>query len=520
MSALEELKRLLKQAEDFKNNPIVEETVEETHEEASLDEKETKALDELKSLFSQLQTTKTMMEEVKEEIIEEVAEENVNVDEIDLVDKTTNYLNNIKKERVKESIESERWNDPAVPLNQKFVTFRELNDHYNLLLSRIQQQMASIGGGGEVWLRYLNDVNRATMTPSNDNWVLEWDAATQKAQFTKDIGPIDTLWLDPNHVDTRNEEGLVTWNRADRTMNIHHQNGVTQQVGQETYFIVKNVTGSDIPNGTFVRFAGVTANGIQRIDAAPFLADGTYPNLYGIGIATEDIPDGGVGFVTNFGVVRGLNTTGSDVTETWNVGDILYANPTQAGKLTKVKPTAPNNVLPVAAVIFADATEGQLFVRPTFEQRMTYGTVSSSVNQAAPLTINTPKAITFNTTEVVNGISIDGTDTSKIVFAQSGLYTVTINAQVLSSNASEKKVWLWLRKNGTDVPYSSRIISIVGNLEYKVLHVAYNISMDAGQYVQFMFASNSTAISLQSEAATAFAPAAPSARVHIDQGAL
>lgn len=410
--------------------------------------------------------------------------------------------------------------DSLEPLNQRFVTFDQMNKHYSDFLVKLQTQLSTLGGGGEVEFRYLDDVNRSTMTPSNDNWVLEYDAASKKAQFTNQIGPIETLWFDPTHNDTHDEEGLLTWNQADRTLNIHHQNSVTQQVGQETYFVVKNVTGSDIPNGTFCSFAGVTANGVQRIDAAPFLADGTYPNLYGIGVATENIPNGGVGFVTTFGMVRGLNTTGSDVTETWLVGDILYAHPTQAGKLTKVKPTAPSNVLPAAAVIFVDATEGEIFVRPTLEQRMDYGTVNSTVNQEASTTINTPKAITYNTTEVVNGISVDGTDTSKIVFEQSGLYTVTINTQVLSTNASEKKVWLWLRKNGTDVPYSSRVISIVGNLEYKVLHVAYNISMNAGDYIQFMFAANATAIRLQAEPATAFAPAAPSVRVHIDQGAL
>ena len=519
MSAMEELKKLLQEAKNHKAEPIAEEPTAELQEEVLpeiveekvLNEKEVKALDELKALLGELQFAKTKLEETKDEIIEEVTPE-----EVSLVAKAAAYLNSSKKEKVTEAIK-----DPATPLNQNFVTFRELNDHYNLLINRIQQQMASIGGGGEVWLRNLNDVNRHTLTPSNDNWVMEWDAATKKAQFTHNIGPINSIKLDPTHVeDYEQVEGTICWSNPDRTMNIHHQNGVTQQVGQETYFVVKNATGSDIPNGTFVRFDGVTPDGPNRIDAAPFLADGTYPNLYGIGVTTEDIANGNIGFVTNFGMVRGLNTTGSDVSETWVVGQILYAHPTQAGKLTNVKPTAPDNVLPVCAVIAVSATEGEIFVRPTLEQRMDYGTISSSVNQPANATINTPKAITYNTTEVSNGITVDGTDTSKIVFEQSGLYTVTMNAQVLSTNASEKKVWMWIRKNGVDVPFSSRVISIVGNLEYKVLHVAHSISMDAGDYVQFMFASNAVAIRLQSEPATAFAPAAPSVRVQVEQNAL
>jgi hypothetical protein len=54
-------------------------------------------------------------------------------------------------------------NDPLMPLDQKFVTFKEMNDHYNIFLQRIQQQMSSIGGGGETRLARLDDVDRSTI---------------------------------------------------------------------------------------------------------------------------------------------------------------------------------------------------------------------------------------------------------------------------------------------------------------------------------------------------------------------
>ena len=39
-------------------------------------------------------------------------------------------------------------NDPLTPLDQKFVTLDQLQSHYRLFINRIQQQIATIGGGG------------------------------------------------------------------------------------------------------------------------------------------------------------------------------------------------------------------------------------------------------------------------------------------------------------------------------------------------------------------------------------
>ena len=48
--------------------------------------------------------------------------------------------------------------DPLTPLNQQFVTIQQLNDHYQLFINRIQQQMSTIGGGGETQFKFLDDV--------------------------------------------------------------------------------------------------------------------------------------------------------------------------------------------------------------------------------------------------------------------------------------------------------------------------------------------------------------------------
>jgi hypothetical protein len=48
--------------------------------------------------------------------------------------------------------------DPLTPLDQNFVTTQQLNDHYKLFINRIQQQMATIGGGGAGTFADLDDI--------------------------------------------------------------------------------------------------------------------------------------------------------------------------------------------------------------------------------------------------------------------------------------------------------------------------------------------------------------------------
>lgn len=421
-------------------------------------------------------------------------------------------------------IEQNRWNDPLAVDTSKFVTFEALNDHYGKFLGRIQQQLSSLGGGGEVNFRYLDDVNRATMGGSNDNWVLEYDTATGKVQFTNEIGPIEIVKFDTLHDVTTHphQPGYVCWNNEDQTLNIFHDGGVIQQVGQEQYAYVRNNTGAVIENGTVVQFAGADQyNGAARLEISPFLADGTYPSLYTLGVTTQDFQDGEDGRVTIWGKVRGLDASGAAVSppEEWQVGDILYAHPTDAGKLTKFKPTSPNNVVPIAAVLDNGTADGEIFIRPTIEQRYDYATISSTETQTIALA-NQAQEITFNNIQNDLGVSYDGTDTSKLIFDQSGLYTINFNTQALSSNSSSKNVYFWIRKNGVDVPYSARIKTLVGNGVYSTFHITYNVSLVETDYIQFMWASTDPAVSLEAAPATAFSPTSPSVYLHIDQAAL
>ena len=67
--------------------------------------------------------------------------------------------------------ESQQSGDPLAPLGQKFVTFEQLRNHYSLFINRISKQLSTLGGGGEVNFRYLDDV--------------DWDGADDDGKFLK-----------------------------------------------------------------------------------------------------------------------------------------------------------------------------------------------------------------------------------------------------------------------------------------------------------------------------------------------
>lgn len=306
------------------------------------------------------------------------------------------------------------------------------------------------------------------------------------------------------HVD---QTGRLHWNNTDQTLDLGMEYGVVQQIGQETYARVGNTTGSTIPNGTVVGFAGATANALL---VSPYLADGGQPTLYILGVMTHDLPDSGdKGYCCTWGFVREVNTSA------FSQGDVLYASPTVAGAFTNVKPTAPDNVIPIAACVVSDATNGVIFVRPTIQQQQFYGEFSKTSDQT-PAAINTAYTVTFDNTEISNGVVI-GSPTSRIVVPQSGLYQFDTTVQLTSGNASSKNIWLWLRKNGTNVPNSARLVTMDINSGYVPITVIETISMAANDYIEIMFASSDTAVTVDTVAATAFAPAAPAVVLSVSQ---
>ena len=71
-------------------------------------------------------------------------------------------------------------------------------------------------------------------------------------------------------------------------------------------------------------------------------------------------------------------------------------------------------------------------------------------------------------------------------------------------------MWIWPRKNGTDIPNSASQIQIQGNNAELFSAANFFIDLAAGDYVEFMFAVDDVAATLAAFAATAVHPGVPS----------
>jgi hypothetical protein len=303
--------------------------------------------------------------------------------------------------------------------------------------------------------------------------------------------------------------GRLSYNENKDTLLLTHKNGVMQEIGQETYGHFINNTGSTIPDGALVGFAG--ANG--EIEVMPYIADGSMPALYCVGIATQEMADGEEGKVTVWGEVNNIDTTGG--AESWQEGDILYASPTTAGALTNVRPTSPNKVIVVAAVRTVDAVNGVILVRVTIPMDFDYAGYTSSVDQTLA-SANTTYAVTYNTTNVENGISL--VSGSRLTVSQSGLYSVAVSLQPTSSNSSSSTVYSCLALNGTAIDNTGLKFTIKSNGDTKVLSSSYQVPMVAGDYLEVWWGADTTNTTLNATTApwSGFA-ATPSALIEIAQ---
>lgn len=126
---------------------------------------------------------------------------------------------------------------------------------------------------------------------------------------------------------------------------------------------------------------------------------------------------------------------------------------------------------------------------------------------------DTAYALTYTST-ASSGIT-NGTPASRLVFDEAGEYMVSFSAQIGSSSASTVNFWFWPRVNGADVAGSTMKSALHQNDAVLVVSRTVVFNFSAGDYLEAMWAVDSTSGSLQSTAATSFAPAAPSSTISI-----
>ncbi len=137
-----------------------------------------------------------------------------------------------------------------------------------------------------------------------------------------------------------------------------------------------------------------------------------------------------------------------------------------------------------------------------------YGSFYDTTTQTAAA-INTAYAMTFNTTDLSVGVT-RGSPTSRIYVDRPNVYNIQFSAQLDKTAGGVGLVWIWLRKNGVDVPNSASQVRIQGNNAETVAAWNFLLQMNAGDYFELMWEVDDTTVQILTEAASAVHPAIPS----------
>jgi hypothetical protein len=146
-------------------------------------------------------------------------------------------------------------------------------------------------------------------------------------------------------------EGRMYYDSTDGAMSYYNSEAdVTVNLAEEDLVRVRNVSGVTINDGEVVYISGSTGE-VPQVTKA--IADTSHVKM--LGVATHSIENNSFGYVTTFGIVRGIDLS------TYATGDLLYLSDSVAGGLTTTKPTHPTESVEIGTVI-KNTASGKLFV--------------------------------------------------------------------------------------------------------------------------------------------------------------
>lgn len=143
-----------------------------------------------------------------------------------------------------------------------------------------------------------------------------------------------------------------------------------------------------------------------------------------------------------------------------------------------------------------------------------YGEFEDQTDQAAANT-TTAYAVTFDTTEISNGVTLS--NSSRINVAQAGVYNIHFTIQIKNTVNDSEDIDIWFRKNGTNIPRSNKRFGMsprksAGDPSHLVAAMNIFVKLAANDYVEIMYRVSDVGVTLEHFAASASPdrPAVPS----------
>jgi hypothetical protein len=327
--------------------------------------------------------------------------------------------------------------------------------------------------------------------------------------------PITSSGIESNYIDfntgslVEGKPGRLKWNDVDGTLDLTLKRGnVTLQIGQEEIVHVYNATTSSFLEAEYkaVYISGSTSE-FPAVELADNLSRIASENT--IGIVTETIASGETGYITTRGMVRNIDMSA------FTAGDTLYLGAAD-GVLINEPPLPPALTVIIGYCIDPSPTTGSMYVnvRSGFEYPQ-YAIAYNLSDHTASLA-NTETLIDMDTPQVQSGITV--VDGSKFTVSTPGLYEFVTIAQInRAASSGLASMYFWAKKNGVDVPNSNNNINVTGNSGTAATLLDRNlvIVLEAGDYIQFYWATDDTDMILKYTAAssTPTRPATPAVKV-------
>jgi hypothetical protein len=135
------------------------------------------------------------------------------------------------------------------------------------------------------------------------------------------------------------------------------------------------------------------------------------------------------------------------------------------------------------------------------------------------VTANTPKIVTFDTTDWATGVTL--VSNSQIRVTSAGKYNFQFSIQFGCTSVQLQDIYVWLRKNGADIGGSTGLVSVPnshGGVDGHAI-VGWNFFLDlaANDYIQLVWTSASTTVNIRTLAAGANWPSTASVVMTVNQ---
>lgn len=118
--------------------------------------------------------------------------------------------------------------------------------------------------------------------------------------------------------------------------------------------------------------------------------------------------------------------------------------------------------------------------------------------------VNTPKQITFDQNDFLNGCTNDGTD--GIHVEQSGIYNYQFSVQLKNTDTQIHSAWIWLRVNNVDVAGTGSKFDVIsshgGTPGFVIAACNFYVELQASDTVEMWAAVSNTAVTFDATGAS------------------